>query len=122
MGKNDGDNDDAAMRARLDKLSADLAARRVTPPDAEGRGGTRGDGGESGRAMASGLRGASELVAGILIGGFVGWQLDSYFGTKPWLSILFFMLGVAGGMWNVIRAAGPRGAGTNNDKTSGPGS
>ena len=98
----DGSEADA-LRARLDKLSGALDARRPPPP-AE-RGATGGDRKESGGALAAGMRAASELVAGVLVGGFIGWQLDAWLGTRPWLLILFFGLGVAGAFWNLIRTA-----------------
>jgi ATP synthase protein I len=31
--------------------------------------------------------------------------LDSWLGTKPWLFLLFFLLGTASGMLHIIRAA-----------------
>ncbi len=40
-------------------------------------------------------------VAGVLLGGF----LDKQFGTDPWLLILFFVLGFAAGLTNLIRGA-----------------
>ena len=109
MAGNEGDEaprtpDDDAMRARLDQLSGALEARRAASPKGEARG-TGGSSGDTGGAMAKGLRAASELVAGILVGGFIGWQLDWWLGTKPWLSIVFFLLGVAAGFWNVMRVA-----------------
>jgi ATP synthase protein I len=55
--------------------------------------------------MAKGMRATSELVGGVLVGGFIGWQLDRWLGTKPWLLILFFLLGVGAGFWNVMRGA-----------------
>ena len=47
----------------------------------------------------------TELVAAVAVGTIIGFILDSWFGTKPWLIIVFFFLGAAGGMLNVIRAA-----------------
>jgi ATP synthase protein I len=98
----DGSEADA-LRDRLDKLSGALDARRPPPPAAKGS--TGGDRKESGGALAAGMRAASELVAGVLVGGFIGWQLDAWLGTRPWLLILFFGLGVAGAFWNLIRTA-----------------
>lgn len=56
------------------------------------------------RGMAMGLRMSSELVAAILVGGLIGYGLDLLFGTKPWLFLLFFILGFAAGLLNVMRA------------------
>ena len=47
----------------------------------------------------------TELVAAVAVGTIIGFILDSWFGTKPWLMIIFFFLGSAAGMLNVIRAA-----------------
>jgi len=57
----------------------------------------------AGSALASGSRYAVEIVAGVVIGGFIGWQLDRWFGTKPWLALLFLLLGLAAGFMNLLR-------------------
>jgi ATP synthase protein I len=46
-----------------------------------------------------------EMVAGLVFGGVLGWLLDSWLGTKPWLLIACFLLGCAAGMNSAIRAA-----------------
>ena len=48
---------------------------------------------------------STELVAAVLVGTIIGFILDNWFDTKPWLIIIFFFLGAAAGMLNVIRAA-----------------
>ena len=45
----------------------------------------------------------SQLVGCPLGGGIVGWLLDRWFGTKPWLMLVLMFLGFAVGFWNVIR-------------------
>ena len=45
----------------------------------------------------------SQLVGCPLGGGIVGWLLDRWFGTKPWLMLVMLFLGFAVGVWNVIR-------------------
>jgi ATP synthase protein I len=45
----------------------------------------------------------SQLVGCPLGGGIVGWLLDRWFGTKPWLMLVMLFLGFAVGIWNVIR-------------------
>jgi ATP synthase protein I len=47
----------------------------------------------------------TELLAAVLVGGGIGWALDSLFGTAPFLLILMFLLGIAAGFVNVIRTA-----------------
>jgi ATP synthase protein I len=56
-------------------------------------------------ALGHGMRLSAELVGGIVAGGAIGWYLDSWLHTKPWLFILFFLLGTAAGMRNLIVAA-----------------
>lgn len=63
------------------------------------------DAAESGRSMGQGFRMATELVAAVLVGGLIGFGLDRLFGTTPWLFLLFFLLGFAAGVLNVIRAS-----------------
>ncbi len=53
--------------------------------------------------MAYGLRMASELVGAVLVGGLIGYFLDQWLGTWPWLFLVFFLLGFAAGVLNVIR-------------------
>jgi ATP synthase protein I len=46
-----------------------------------------------------------ELLAGVLVGGGLGWLLDQQLGTRPWFLLGFLLLGIAAGFWNVIRTA-----------------
>lgn len=52
----------------------------------------------------SAMRLGVELASGLVVGGLMGWGLDRWLGTKPWLMIVFFLLGAAAGMINVLRA------------------
>jgi ATP synthase protein I len=65
--------------------------------------------------MSMGLRAGSEFVAAIIVGGAFGWGLDWLLRTRPAFTILFFFLGVAAGVWNVIRATSPKAAGPNRN-------
>ena len=58
-----------------------------------------------GTFMGSAFKLGTELVAAVAVGTIFGFILDSWFGTKPWLIIIFFFLGAAAGMLNVIRTA-----------------
>ena len=62
----------------------------------------------------------TELVAGVVVGTFIGWALDNWLGTAPTLMVVFFFLGSAAGMMNVWRALTGRGmaAGFVNEKGS----
>ena len=48
---------------------------------------------------------STELVAAVLVGTIIGFILDNWFDTKPWLIIIFFFVGVIAGILNVIRSA-----------------
>ena len=48
---------------------------------------------------------STELVAAVLVGTIIGFILDNWFDTKPWLIIVFFFVGVVAGILNVIRSA-----------------
>jgi len=58
-----------------------------------------------GSFMGSAFKLGTELVAAVVVGTIIGFILDTLFDTKPWLIIIFFFLGTAAGMLNVIRAA-----------------
>ena len=55
--------------------------------------------------MGNAFKLSTELVASVGVGTIIGFILDNWFGTKPWLIIIFFFLGAAAGILNVIRAA-----------------
>lgn len=93
-------SEDAALRARLDKLSQSLDASEVSaekPRPVE-------DTGLAG-AMNLGFRVLTEFIAGIGVGALIGWQLDKWLKTSPILLIVFLTLGTAAGFWNVYRIA-----------------
>ena len=58
-----------------------------------------------GSAMGQAFKISVELVAGVGVGGFIGWAIDRQLGTKPWLLMVFLVLGFAAGMLNTIRSA-----------------
>ena len=56
--------------------------------------------------MARGLRLSTELVAGVVVGGIIGWLLDRWLGISPWAFIVFVLFGFAAGLLNLMRSAG----------------
>ena len=48
---------------------------------------------------------STELVAAVAVGTIIGFILDKTFGTKPWLILIFFFVGVIAGITNVIKSA-----------------
>ena len=60
---------------------------------------------KKGSFMGNAFKLGTELVAAVAVVTIIGFILDSWFDTKPWLIITFFFLGAAAGILNVIRAA-----------------
>ena len=58
--------------------------------------------------MGIGVRVGVELVAAMAVAVAIGWGLDRWLGTTPWLMGLFVLLGGAAGVANVWRLMMPR--------------
>jgi ATP synthase protein I len=56
---------------------------------------------KSGLAYAA----AFSLFAGVIAGMILGWILDRWLGTKPWLLVLGLILGAAAGFYEFIRTS-----------------
>ena len=100
-------SDEAALSARLGSLDqrlSEIRDNRKIRTDQPGSGG--GDGAASASAMARGFRLSSELIAGVVVGAGIGWGFDRLLSTSPFGLIVFFLLGFAAGVLNVIRSAG----------------
>ena len=94
-------------RAALEKRSSELG-RKLGEARTTGLGSRQASPSDGGRgeAMGRALRLSAELIGGIVVGSAIGWYLDGVLGNqKPYLFILFFLLGAAAGMMNVIRTA-----------------
>ena len=96
------DTSEGDLSGRLDRLGAQLEARRPAPAPEETRGARSSDP----TALAKAFRASSEFVAGVVVGGGLGWAFDKGLGTSPWGLIVFLLLGFAAGVYNVIRSAG----------------
>ena len=48
---------------------------------------------------------STELVSAVAVGTIIGFILDNTFGTKPWLILIFFFVGVIAGITNVVKSA-----------------
>lgn len=55
-------------------------------------------------SLGMGLRIGIEMVAALVVGLGIGWLLDAWLDTKPWLMVVFFFLGAGAGVMNVYRA------------------
>ncbi len=102
----DPDDEPAALRARLDRLKGDLKSRPAPTPAPEQKHERKPD--AAGSAMSLGLRAGSEFVSAVIIGLGIGWVLDRALHTNPAFLIVFFLIGVAAGIWNVIRTTSPK--------------
>ena len=114
----DREGEDRAMKARLEALTADLDRQRKDRVDPNAIGESRL---QTSRAMSQGFRVLTEFVAGLVVGGLLGWKFDDWFGTGPVLLIIMSMLGAAGGFWNIYRmAAAPTGPARDDGGSPGP--
>ncbi len=94
------DND---LSARLRQLETQLDRKREAAPARD----NRFEGSSSGpSAFGRAFRLSTEFVAGVIVGGGLGWLFDRWLGTSPWGMIVFLMLGFAAGVYNVMRASG----------------
>ena len=60
---------------------------------------------QSKSGMGHAFKMSTELVAAVAVGTIIGFILDNWFGTKPWLILIFFFVGVATGIMNVVKSA-----------------
>ena len=56
-------------------------------------------------SLGKALKISTELIAAVAVGTTIGFILDNWFDTRPWLTISFFFMGVAAGILNVIKSA-----------------
>ncbi|MDC0472638.1 AtpZ/AtpI family protein [Pelagibacteraceae bacterium] len=63
------------------------------------------DGEKRGSFMGTAFKLGTEFVAAVAVGTIIGFILDTWFDTKPWLILIFFFLGSAAGMLNIIKTA-----------------
>jgi F0F1-type ATP synthase assembly protein I len=102
------DDESAALRARLDRLSGELKGRTPPPRPSQPTPTPKTDASATGSAMSLGLRAGSEFVSAVILGLGIGWVLDRALHTNPAFLIVFFLIGVAAGIWNVIRLTSPK--------------
>ena len=101
-----GTGEDRDLHERLERLSGAIEKKRLESAENVKRDAEQSAiGGETGKAMAQGFRMLAELVSGVLVGAIIGWQLDQWSGMSPLFLIVFLILGVAAGFWNMMRSA-----------------
>ena len=90
---------DESFDQRLRAAQVKQASERPKPASDEA-GGTS--------AMGIGAKVGVELVAAMVVAIAIGWGLDRWLGTTPWLMGLFVLLGGGAGIANVWRLMMPR--------------
>ena len=60
---------------------------------------------QSGSNMGTAFKMSTELVSAVAVGTIIGLILDNWFGTKTWLILIFFFVGVGAGRSSVVRRA-----------------
>lgn len=99
MGENSDHNRDekqdlAAVESRIDDARRREAENRLDGP-------AKKNAQMSGIGLA--FRVSIELISAVAVGGGFGWLLDSWLETRPWLMLVFILIGGAAGMLNVYR-------------------
>lgn len=86
-----------------DRLDAARRKQGLTPGGDSGAGLSP----SQGNALGMGLRVGVELVSALAVAVAIGWYLDKWLGTKPFLLMLFVVLGGGAGVANVWRLVAP---------------
>ena len=60
---------------------------------------------DSSSSRGAAFKMSTELVSAVAVGTIIGFILDNWFGTKPWLILIFFFVGVIAGIMNVVKSA-----------------
>jgi len=90
--------------SRISALDARLA--RAKSEEAVRTGQARGDKGEESYRL--GNRVLAELIGGMAGGALIGWVLDRFLGTSPWLLLALLFLGIGAAFRNIIRISNQR--------------
>ena len=94
------------LRERLRELE-----RKLEPEDEKREGMSDAELERRSSTLGKAFKISTELVAGVFVGGFIGWALDNLLmpklgvDTTPLFLIVFLLLGIAAGFLNVIRSA-----------------
>ena len=103
MAENEPGLDPLKEDSRITSLNERLARAQSDEAIRKGEGN-----GENGRNYRLGNRVLAELIGGLLGGGVIGWTLDYFLGTSPWLLLALLTLGVVSAFRNIIRISNQR--------------
>lgn len=84
----------------LDLLRKKIGAAKGFPEDE-----AAAEAAHAGKTASDGWRAISDLVAGIAVGGFLGYHADEWLQSRPLFLIAGVLLGMAGGIMNIYRAS-----------------
>lgn len=88
------------MTMNPDELDRKIKEMRADEKRSEpGKDGPPPSGGR--QAAAAGM----EFISAVAVGGFLGYLIDQWLGTKPWGMVVLFILGSAAGFVNIYRSA-----------------
>ena len=76
---------------------------KIAKNKAKSKKSSKSDGSSS--SMGAAFKMSTELVSAVAVGTIIGFILDNWFGTKPWLILIFFFVGVVAGIMNVVKSA-----------------
>ena len=90
------------MNQTPEELGQKIRAARArdgqdTKPAAEG---TK----DTSTATGQALRAGTDLVAALVVGGFLGYWIDRWLGSKPFAMIILLFVGFAAGFLNIYRS------------------
>ncbi|MDZ4790610.1 MAG: AtpZ/AtpI family protein [Hyphomicrobiales bacterium] len=86
------------FKERLDKLGGKLGEVRGEAPKTETPE-------ARGKAMGTAFRMSAEMIAGVVVGGLLGYAIDAGLGSKPLALIVGLLFGAGVGIYNAIRSA-----------------
>ena len=105
-----------AFKQRADALGKRLEAAKGHGAEQSTADSPSGSNAAGGELMGAALRMSTELIGGIVVGSGLGWLIDKAMGTWPAFFVVFFLLGAAAGITNVVRAGTKMKTGASNPK------
>ncbi len=99
-------SNDEDLSKRLERLRSNLDGPEGMVAEAQRDEQLRAERAHSKAGIAQAFRLSSEFIAGVVVGGGIGYAIDKYFETSPWGLIIFLLLGFAAAVLNVLRASG----------------
>ncbi len=94
----------AQSNERLKQRLRDLE-RKLEPGERKAAEVSDAERGRRSSTLGKAFRLSTELVAGVFVGGVLGWLLDRWLKTLPLFLVVFLLLGIAAGIMNTVREA-----------------